>query len=122
MEYSEDQIQRILTLYKQNKIKNKENYQKIKDTEEFKMKNRERAKAHYHKNKELKKNHYDINKELIKARTSYHYYLKQNRLEEFKEKYPERYDKLVRINYIKLQSEEACEAAPSEAAPSEESL
>ena len=58
---------------------------------------------HYHKNKELKKNHYDINKELIKARTSYHYYLKQNRLEEFKEKYPERYDKLVRINYIKLQ-------------------
>ena len=83
------------------------------------MKNRERAKAHYHKNKELKKNHYDINKELIKARTSYHYYLKQNRLEEFKEKYPERYDKLVRINYIKLPSEEACEAAPSEAAPSE---
>ena len=122
MEYSEDQIQRILTLYKQNKIKNKENYQKIKDNEEFKMKNRERAKAHYHQNKELKKNHYDINKELIKARTSYHYYLKQNRLEEFKEKYPERYDKLVRINYIKLPSEEACEAAPSEAAPSEESL
>ena len=121
MEYSEDQIQRILTLYKQNKIKNKENYQKIKDNEEFKMKNRERAKAHYHKNKELKKNHYDINKELIKARTSYHYYLKQNRLEEFKEKYPERYDKLVRINYIKLPSEASCEAA-SEAAQSEESL
>ena len=38
MEYSEEEIQRILKLYKQNKEKNKENYQKIKDTEEFKIK------------------------------------------------------------------------------------
>jgi hypothetical protein len=121
MEYSEEQIQRILTLYKQNKEKNKENYQKIKDTEEFKMKNRARAKAHYHKNKELKKNHYEQNKELIKARSSYQYYLKQDRLDEFKEKYPFRYEKLIHSNYIKPASEAACEAA-SEAAPSEESL
>ncbi len=113
MEYSEEEIQRILKLYKQNKEKNKDNYQKIKDTEEFKIKNRERAKAHYHENKELKKKHYEQNKELIKARTSYHYYLNKDRVDEFKEKYPERYEKLVHVNYIKL---------PSEADPSEESL
>jgi len=101
MDYTEDEIQRILKLYKQNKEKNKLNYEKIKDTEEFKIKNRARAKAHYHENKELKKNHYDINKELIKARTSYQYYNKRDRVEEFKEKYPLRYEKLVHNNYIK---------------------
>lgn len=115
MEYSEEEIQRILKLYKQNKEKNKENYQKIKDTEEFKIKNRERAKAHYHENKELKKKHYDTNKELIKARSSYQYYLKKNRINEFKEKYPERYEKLVHVKYIKPKVSDA-------KLPSEESL
>ena len=100
MEYTEDEIQHILKLYKQNKEKNKANYDKIKDTEEFKQKNRARAKAHYHENKELKKNAYIQNKELIKARSSYNYYKKRERVEEFKEKYPDRYEKLVHVNYI----------------------
>jgi hypothetical protein len=39
--------------------------------------------------------------------------LNKDRVDEFKEKYPERYEKLVHVNYIKL---------PSEADPSEESL
>jgi len=99
--FSEEQIQHILKLYKQNKEKNKANYEKVKDTEEFKMKNRQRAKEHYHNNKHMKQNHYMVNKELIKARNSYRYYMKRDRVEEFKEKYPLRYEKLVHSNYIK---------------------
>jgi hypothetical protein len=106
MEYTESEIQHILKLYKQNKEKNKANYEKIKDTEEFKQKNRARAKAHYHGNKELKKNAYIQNKELIKARSSYRYYMKRDRVQEFKEKYPERYEKLVDMNYIKQDQEQ----------------
>ena len=99
--FSESEIQHILKLYKQNKERNKAHYDKVKNTEEFKMKNRERAKVHYHKNKELKQNAYMENKEVIKARSSYRYYLKRDRVEEFKKKYPFRYEKLVCNNYIK---------------------
>ena len=100
MEYTESEIQHILKLYKQRREKSKADYEKVKDTEEFKLKNRARAKEHYHNNKDLKKKHYEENKELIKARTSYQYYKKKDRVEEFKEKYPERYQKLVDVNYI----------------------
>jgi hypothetical protein len=108
--FTEEQIQHILKLYKQNKEKNKANYEKVKDTEEFKMKNRERAKEHYHNNKHLKQNHYMVNKELIKARNSYRYYMKRDRVEEFKEKYPLRYEKLVHSNYIKPETEKETDA------------
>ena len=104
--FTEEQIQHILKLYKQNKEKNKANYEKVKDTEEFKTKNRQRAKEHYHNNKHLKQNHYMVNKELIKARNSYRYYMKRDRVEEFKEKYPLRYEKLVHSNYIKQETEQ----------------
>lgn len=105
--FSESEIQHILKLYKQNKEKNKANYDKKKDTEEFKQKNRARAREHYHKNKHLKQNHYMINKELIKARNSYQYYKKRDRVDEFKQKYPLRYDKLIRGNYIVEESKES---------------
>jgi hypothetical protein len=54
--YSEERIQQILKLYKQNRQKEKERYKKIKDTEQFKIKNRERANKHYAENKDMKKN------------------------------------------------------------------
>jgi len=98
--FSESEINHILELYKKKKIKRADDYQKKKDNEEFKIKNRERAKAHYHKNKELKQNAYMENKEVIKARSSYNYYKKRDRLDEFKEKFPFRYEKLVCNNYI----------------------
>ncbi len=97
---NEEQIQHILKLYKQNKEKNKLKYDSIKDTDEFKIKNRARAKDHYEKNKHVKKNTYNENKELIKARNSYYYYKKQNRIEDYKVKYPERYQMLINMNYL----------------------
>ena len=79
--YTEEQIQHILKLYKQHRQKEKERYDKIKDTEEFKIKNRARAKKHYEENKHVKK----------------------NRVEDYKEKYPERYQMLIDANYLSIQ-------------------
>jgi len=98
--YTEEQIQHILKLYKQHRQKEKERYDKIKDTEEFKIKNRARAKQHYEENKHVKKNMYQENKEFVKARNNYLYYKKKNRVEDYKEKYPERYQMLIDANYL----------------------
>jgi hypothetical protein len=105
MEFNDNDIQHILKLYKQRREKDKEKYDKIKDTEEFKIKNRARAKEHYHNNKHLKQNHYNENKELIKARNSYQYYKKRDRIDDYKNKYPERYMMLVDNNYISIATE-----------------
>jgi hypothetical protein len=96
MELSEEQINTILERHKQRIIKSREKYQKVKDTEEFKMKNREQVKKHYYKvGKEQKKEYYNNNKELIGARQSYYYYKSKGRLDDFKTKQPEKYKLLV---------------------------
>ena len=87
---TDDRIQNILIQYEKKRMKEKERYNRIKDTEEFKEGNRKRAKVHYEKNKETKKNNYIENKEFVSARSSYQYYKRLNRLEEFKEKFPEK--------------------------------
>jgi len=92
--YTESEINYILDFYKKNRERNKAYYDKIKDTDEFKKKNRERAKKYYHENKgykKTKKDDYEKNKEFLNARSSYKYYEKQDRLDEFIEKFPEKY-------------------------------
>ena len=56
------------------------------------MKNRQRAKEHYALNKDKKKEYYEKNGDLKKARSLVSYYTKLGRLDEFKEKYPERWE------------------------------
>ena len=104
MEYSEDQVNHILEKYKCQREKDKVIYQKKKENPEFVKKNRERAKQHYHKNPEMKQKYYEANKELQLAKSSYHYYLKNNNIEKFKTKRPERYELLLKINYFKDQN------------------
>jgi len=103
MEYSETEIQNILKLYKQKKEKQKQKYEMIKDTEEFKIKNRQRASEHYYMNKEKKKQYYEEDKEFFRCKGSYLYYKKLDRIEEFKELYPEKYQILIDRNFIKDQ-------------------
>jgi len=104
-DFTDSEIEQILSLYKAQKIRNKERYQKIKDTEDFKQKNRARANQHYHENKEMYKKRYDENKELSKAKSSFYYYKKQDRLDEFLEldKHREKVELLKKNNYFKLQ-------------------
>ena len=47
-----DRIKKILIQYEKKRAREKERYLLIKDTEDFKVKNRQRAKNHYEKNKQ----------------------------------------------------------------------
>lgn len=103
MEYNDEQIKHILNVYKTQREKDKISYEKKKLNPDFVKKNRERAKKHYHENKEKRVNNYQLNKELQQAKSSYHYYNKKNNIDKFKERYPERYNLLININYFKDQ-------------------
>jgi len=100
-EYTETQINKILTDYKNRRLRDKMRYENIKDDEEFKIKNRQRAKLHYEKNKDKRKEKYIENNDLMKARNSYYYYKKKDKLDVLETKFPDRWDLLVNNGYIK---------------------
>lgn len=95
-----DRIKKILQQYERKRMKEKERYEVIKHTEDFKTKNRQRAKNHYEKNKNIKKEKYDQDKEFLNAKSQYYYYKKQDNLEKFKNKYPNKIELLKSRNLI----------------------
>ncbi len=92
MDLTEAQIAKVLIDYKEKRERENKYYHEVsKHNEEFKAKNRERAKNHYHtKGKEMKSNQYQENKEFVKARTLYNYYKKKDKIDTFKEKHEEK--------------------------------
>jgi len=94
-----ERIKKILIQYEKKRAREKERYLLIKDTEDFKFKNRQRAKNHYEKNKQIKKEKYDLDKEYLNARSQYYYYKKNNKLDIFAEKYPHKITLLKERNY-----------------------
>ena len=76
--------------------------------------NRKRAREHYNKFKDQKKQNYIDNSELQKSKCSYNYYLKNDNVEKFKEKYPDRYELLDNINYFKDKKPSASQITSSE--------
>ena len=99
-DYDEKQLNNIVNSYKNKRMKEKERYERIKDTEEYKEANRERARIHYEKYKEEKKENYKNNKDFYKARNSYYYYKKKNNLNKFVDKFPERVELLENMGFI----------------------
>lgn len=97
---SEEQINNIIQSYNKRRDYEKQRYNNIKDTDEFKMKNRARAKAHYETNKEKKLQKYQDNKEILNAKSTYRYYKNLDKLDFFKEKKSEKYELLKSINFI----------------------
>tara|TARA_R110000803_G_scaffold59519_3_gene118190 strand:+ start:2351 stop:2656 length:306 start_codon:yes stop_codon:yes gene_type:complete len=87
---TDPKIKSIVEQYQRKRAKEKERYQRIKDGEAFKTQNRERAKNHYNNNVEAKKQKYIDNRDFMNARSSYYYYKKKDRMEDFKLKYPEK--------------------------------
>ena len=92
MDLTEAQIAKVLTDYKKKREKENKYYHEVsKHNEEFKKKNRERAKNHYHsKGKDMKSNQYQENKEFVKARSLYNYYKKRDKIDTFKEKHDDK--------------------------------
>lgn len=101
-EFTESQINKILNDYKNRRIRDKVRYETIKDNEEFKIKNRERAKLHYMQNKDKRKEKYIEDNDFMKARNSYYYYKKKDKLDILQSKYPERWRLLLDKGYISL--------------------
>ena len=72
-----------------------------KNNEDFKKKNRERAKAHYQNGyKEKKKEKYNENKDLLKNKSLFNYYKKQDKIDIFKTKHEDKYKMLVDKGFI----------------------
>ena len=95
MNLTEEQIEKILESYKKKRTKENNYYHEVsKNQDDFKIKNRARAKEHYDKNKDVKKEKYQNNKELICAKNLYKYYEKNDKIEIFKEKHPLKWDLL----------------------------
>ena len=83
--YSEEQIQKILQNYKNKRDRENKYYQNVtKNNDDFKIKNRQRAKTHYDRvGKDMKKESYQKNKELLSAKSLYNYYQKRNNIDSF---------------------------------------
>lgn len=116
-EMSDIEIQKIISLYKNQRNKDKERYEKIKNTEEFKLKNRARAKAHYEKTREIRQQRYINERDTRLAKNSYYYYKRTNQMELFKEKHPEKYEILKSCGYLSLNDQ-----CPSESTTTSEDV
>jgi len=119
--YSEEQIQKMVKAYENKRTREKKYYETVKDTEEFKIANRTRANNWYMKNQKARQESYNKNKEINGAKSSYYYYKKLDRVEEFKTKYPEKYKLLVDNHYLSEQNPDASvetSNSSSEAEPS----
>ncbi len=86
-----------------NKIKKyidiKRYYQKYKNDPEYQAKNRERQKKAYHNNPEYRQKKLDIyknNKYLVNTRSTYNRYKRENRLDVFIERHPDKYEFLIK--------------------------
>tara|TARA_R110001592_G_scaffold92299_1_gene269261 strand:+ start:445 stop:789 length:345 start_codon:yes stop_codon:yes gene_type:complete len=93
--YDTEKIEKIITLYKKSKARDKAKYEKKKADPDFVSSNRARAKAHYEANKEVKATEYKNNKEYLKNKSLFNYYRSNDRIDEFREKYPEKCECLI---------------------------
>jgi len=105
MDLTAEQIARVLTNYKKKRERESRYYHEVKkNNDDFKIKNRERAKAHYQNGyKEKKKEKYEKEKDIIKTKALFNYYKKNNKIDTFKEKHEEKYQMLIDIGYFVIQ-------------------
>ena len=89
---------------------------RVSNTDEYRLKQRDyyyanqdkkQGRNNWHKyykqtGKAKKAEYYDINRETLNFKQSYRYYMKNKTIEAFKTKFPERYDKLLKIGFIKI--------------------
>tara|TARA_R110001592_G_scaffold342978_1_gene633081 strand:+ start:6937 stop:7284 length:348 start_codon:yes stop_codon:yes gene_type:complete len=99
-QYSESEITKMINSYKKKQLRDKKKYDENKDNEDFKVKNRARAKAHYEANKEMKQKTYKKNKEVLNCRSLYNYYKYHSRINEFIVKFPEKCEVLQNHGFV----------------------
>lgn len=101
-DYTEEYIQKLIITHQKKLANDRHTYlTKYKNDKVFQEKNRAAANDYYRRNKEKIGDRMEKNKEKNSALNSYRYYKKTDRIDLFKNKHPEKYDYLVRIDYIK---------------------
>lgn len=102
MEYTDEQILKLINQHKKKRAREHNKYHdELKVDPEWRKLNCEKSKIYYDKNKEQYKEKYLSNQEYIKIRNLYRYYLRNERLNDFKSKYPEKIQYLKDKGYIK---------------------
>ena len=99
---NEEKINHIVEQYKKKKEREYNNYHNVnKFNDDYIIKNKERAKAHYDLHSEQRKLKYKETSDFVKARSSYNYYKKTNNLSKFREKFPDKVKILSDMGIIK---------------------
>ena len=88
--YTEEELSTLVKAYERKKIMEHKRYESKKNDPEFIKQNRARAKAWYHSTKPDQREKYEKNKEYYKAKSSYKYYVKVDKINTFIQKFPER--------------------------------
>ncbi len=99
-------ITKIITQYKKKREREKKNYhERLKVDNEWCKRNQQRALDHYNKNKDKNKEKYKNDKDFVNSRSMFQYYKRNNRIMDFKDKYPEKYE-LLKSRGVKVEFEE----------------
>ncbi len=97
MDLTETQISKILHQYLKKKQYDKDYYQIKKKDKDFAETNRQQSLQYYHKNRDRKIEYQQKNREKYLIINSFNYYKRHNRVDDFKKKYPERFEKIVQM-------------------------
>jgi len=101
--YTDEKIKSIVSQYKKKRERENTNYHNVlKHDCEWRKMNNEKSKEYYKKNKEVVQKKYLSNNEYIKIRNLYRYYLRENRVEDFKQKHKEKYEYLQERGYVEI--------------------
>lgn len=121
-DYTDAELIQIVRSYENKKKGEKARYDRIKDTDEFKQKNRAKAIKHYHSNKEKHKEKYLKDKVFVSYRSSYNYYKRLGREKEFRHLFPEKVELLTKRGYLSEQKPlESTATVNSSSSPDEQS-
>ena len=99
--FDNDKLTKIIEAYKKRRDRDKAKYERKKNDPNFVQQNRARAKAHYQAHyKDIKKSNYESNKELNQCKSLFYYYRKNNKVDEYIKKYPEKVEILTNHGFV----------------------
>lgn len=101
MDYTDEKISTILNQYKKKREREIKKYHEVLKTDpEWREKNKENSKKYYHDNKPKYKQKYKDREAHYKIKNLYQYYLRNNKVDIFKDKHKDKYSYLIKNGYV----------------------
>jgi len=102
MDYTDEKITSILNQYKKKREREiKKYHEELKTDPEWREKNKENSKKYYELNKDKYKKKYKDKEAHLRIKNLYQYYLRNNKVNDFKSKHKDKYSYLIINGYIK---------------------